>query len=220
MLLTPANGVYFKEPNSQQAWYMREGHKCVLVSREALQKLGLDWGDVELLRWEDINAVPDGPAEDGHLGRVPLPANAVALAWNTPYIHRYDHTYFRGSQHIESFWRLYADGHAVGTFYYKNDSNLGFCGGVTVGVLDATNQIVYSFTPPSGCINGKFGGHENVRNVDWDYHLDPAILPRARSLIARGYETQGTPFIEPGDLVKWLGVAAGIFVGGGARKIA
>lgn len=78
----------------------------------------------------------------------------------------YDHTYFRGSQHIETSVILRPDGTISGSYRYENDSVWGFCGGVGIAVLGAGNRIIQAFTPPSGCIGGKTpGGHANSRTV-------------------------------------------------------
>lgn len=102
----------------------------------------------------------------------------------------YDHTYFRGSQHIETSGTLSASGFLDGKFRYENDSQWGFCGGVTVLLADNDGKVIKFFTPPTGCIDGKgIGGHAISREVGIHGQLSQAELKRVRVIKVAASET-------------------------------
>jgi alpha-L-arabinofuranosidase len=105
-----------------------------------------------------------------------------------------------GANHLETFLRVYASGQAKGEYVYHNDSMVGFCGGIVIGVLNAENQIVQYFTPPSGCINGKIAGGEVTRNVDWGDEVTNANLQVTQQLRIAAYPTQGENQINIGSI--------------------
>lgn len=190
------DGVFVKDASGGDptVYYIRGGKKCnVQGPAIAAGLMGANWTDyIEQVSGDWYNAVPNGPNETGALGPVPTPAPAVALGWRTPYLFKYDHTYFKGSQHIETFLRVYPDGTAKGEYVYHNDEVLfGFCGGIVIGICNAANQLIQYFTPPSGCINGKPPGHEITHNVSWGDDVTAANITQTHQLRINAFETQG-----------------------------
>jgi hypothetical protein len=131
-------------------YYIRGGRKCwVPDPKTCVELMGVNWTDfIERVSGDWFNAVPAGPNETGALGPVPVPAPAAALGWRTPYLFKYDYSESNGdgANHLETFLRLYPNGQAKGEYVYHNDSMMGFCGGIVIGVLNGQGQLLQYFT--------------------------------------------------------------------------
>lgn len=214
----PANGALIKEPNYPYVWIIRNGQKCHVLAPQVFSALNVTADDIEMLTWDDINPLPNGPDDDGHLGPVQLPPEVTALGWRTPYLHSYSHDYFQGSQHIESWTRIWPDGTVKGVFRYHNDSLWGFCGGVAVSILDKDNFQIHASTPPSGCISGKSPGGEISRDVSWGDSLEQPVLRNASRLMARAYPTKGQSAFTPEQVAQLFGVVMKAVGGGSSNR--
>lgn len=213
-----ANGAMIRETNFPTVWYVRNGQRCPMAGPPVFGALGLTPADVEIVTWEDVRLLPEGPGDDGHLGPTQIDPAAAALGWKTPYLHVYSHDYFQGSQHIESRTRIWSDGTVEGFFQYHNDSMMGFCGGVAIAMLDTHNLMVHASAPPSGCINGKPPGHEVTREVAWGDRVDAETLKKITRVISKAYPTTkggiNIDFHTVADILKVAIAAAGS--GGGS----
>jgi hypothetical protein len=88
-----------------------------------------------------------------------------------------------GARHIGmTAWTDVTGTRMQGIIRYESDTNLkGVCGGAVVVLVDSANRVLQYYTPPTGCGDGKFGGHANQRFVGWE----DTIPPNARGHIAQ-----------------------------------
>lgn len=74
-----------------------------------------------------------------------------------------------GARHIgASAWTTSDRTHTKGVIRYESDTvGKGVCGGMIVGLVDSNGQLIQYYTPPTGCGDGKLGGHAAQRKVPW-----------------------------------------------------
>lgn len=98
-----------------------------------------------------------------------------------------------GARHIGmSAWTNAAKDRMQGVIKYESDTNLkGVCGGAVVGLIDSTNHLLKFYTPPTGCVNGKFGGHANDRFVGWEDDIPQDIKDRIAEVRIKVIFTEG-----------------------------
>lgn len=79
-----------------------------------------------------------------------------------------------------------------GVIRYESDTNLkGVCGGAVIGLVDSSNRLIHYYTPPTGCGNGKFGGHANQRFVVWEDDIPIDVRERIAGVRVKIIFTEG-----------------------------
>jgi hypothetical protein len=98
-----------------------------------------------------------------------------------------------GARHIAmTAWTNAEKTRMQGIIRYESDTNLrGICGGAVVGLVDSENHLLHFYTPPSGCGNGKFGGHAAQRFVAWEDGIPEAVRSRVASVRVAVVFTKG-----------------------------
>jgi hypothetical protein len=97
-----------------------------------------------------------------------------------------------GARHIgASAWTNADRTRTVGVIRYESDTvGKGVCGGMIVGLLNSSGQLIQYYTPPTGCGNGKLGGHAEQRKVPWSDSIPANVKPQVAGVKVRVVWTQ------------------------------
>jgi hypothetical protein len=95
-----------------------------------------------------------------------------------------------------------------GIIRYESDAVLkGVCGGAVVVLVDSSGRILRYYTPPTGCGNGKLGGHAQQRFVWWEDDIPETVRGEDRPSPRRRRFTEGRFLNGIGEAI---GTVAGI----------
>jgi len=100
-----------------------------------------------------------------------------------------------GSRHIAiSTWTNPERSKMQGVIHYESDAVLtGVCGGAVIGLVDSAGRLLHYYTPPTGCVNGKFlGGSAERRFVTWEDNIPAAVRDHMASVTAKSVFTEAS----------------------------
>ena len=98
-----------------------------------------------------------------------------------------------GARHIGmTAWTDVTGARMQGIIRYESDTNFkGVCGGAVVVLVDSDHRVLRYYTPPTGCGDGKFGGHANQRFVGWEDSIPQNVRGKITQVRVGVVFTQG-----------------------------
>jgi hypothetical protein len=164
-------GAPFEDPDPR-VYVMQGGQRHLIPDRATFNSLGLDWGALQTVSYDDLNAIPEGS---------PIPEGTAAHPW-FPIVKSQDNQFPASGGFMHTDVTIFSDGllNAV-THTWEVTDLRGFKGGVATTLLDQNNHALWVSATQHYGVDGKWIGTSD-RTENWSDRVPAEVLPNIRAV--------------------------------------